>query len=379
MQYELLLKGGEIIDAEQKLCGKLDIAFTDGKITALARDISASQAEQSIDVSGRLVTPGLIDLHVHVYAGVSTPGVEVDDTCPKAGTTTVVDAGSAGWAAFPGFRRYIIEKASTRVLSFVHISTIGLVDFSIGEMLDISYANPETTAKVVAENRDVVVGVKVRQNKAAVGENGFEPLRRAIRAAELADTRIMLHIGSMPGALPEALALLRSGDIVTHCFHGQATGGVLDENGKLLDEVRAAQRDGIIFDIGHGVGSFNFNVARAAIDAGSPPDVISTDLHTLSINGPVFDLPTTLSKFLYLGISLEDVIEKATSAPARIIGREELGTLKIGTPGDVAVFELVEGEFDFTDANGNRVIGNQKLMPVLTVKDGRIVCTRGGK
>jgi dihydroorotase len=375
MQYDLVLKGGKIIDKSQGISGKLDIAFAKGKTAAIEADIPAEQSAQVIDVTGKLVTPGLIDIHAHVFTDCTNLGIAVDDICPQTGVTTLVDAGSAGWVTIPGFRKYIIEPAVTRVLCLVHISTLGLIYSGIGEMLNIDYANPEATAQAVTGNRDIAIGVKVRQGQSIVGGNGFEPLRRAVKAAEISNTFVMVHIGSMPGPLPEALKLLRSGDIVTHCFHGRQT-GVLDENGKLLDEVRVARSEGIIFDIGHGAGSFSFKTARVALDSDFPPDVISSDLHGSSIKGPVFDMPTTLSKFLYLGMPLEDVIEKATAAPAKVIGREELGTLKIGTTGDVAVFELAEGEFELRDAERNTVIANQRLMPVLTVKGGKVIGER---
>ncbi|MBM3236890.1 amidohydrolase/deacetylase family metallohydrolase [Candidatus Poribacteria bacterium] len=375
MQYDLVLKGGKIIDKSQGLSGKFDIAFAKGKIAAIEADIPAEQSAQVINVTGKLVTPGLIDIHAHVFTDCTNLGIAVDDICPRTGVTTLVDAGSAGWVTLPGFRKYIIEPAVTRVLCLVHISTLGLIYSGIGEMLNIDYANPETTAQAVMGNRDVAIGVKVRQGQSIVGGNGFEPLHRAVKAAEMSNTFVMVHIGSMPGPLPEALKLLRSGDIITHCFHGRQT-GVLDENGKLLHEVRAARREGIIFDIGHGAGSFSFKTARVALDSDFPPDVISSDLHGGSINGPVFDMPTTLSKFLYLGMPLEDVIEKATAAPAKVIGREELGTFKIGTTGDVAVFELAEGEFELRDAERNTVIANQRLMPVLTIKGGKVIGER---
>jgi dihydroorotase len=375
MQYDLLLKSGKIIDNSQGLSGKLDIAFAKGKIAAIETYIPAEQSAQVVDVTGKLVTPGLIDIHAHVFAGCTNLGIAVDDICPRTGVTTLVDAGSAGWVTLPGFRKYIIEPAITRVLSLVHISTLGLIYSGIGEMLNIDYANPEAAVQAIAENSDVALGVKVRQGQSIVGGNGFEPLRRAVKAAEISNTFVMVHIGSMPYTLPEALKLLGSGDVVTHCFHGRET-GVLDENGKLLDEVRIARREGIIFDIGHGSGSFSFKTARIALDSDFPPDVISSDLHASSINGPVFDMPTTLSKFLYLGMPLEDVIEKSTTAPAKVIGREELGALKIGTIGDVAVFELVEGEFELRDAAGNTVTSNQRLMPVLTIKDGKVIGER---
>ena len=371
MKYDILLKGGTVIDPAQQLHDRRDVAVIDGKIAAIEDDISAREATQTVFVEGKYVTPGLVDIHAHVYAGVTTWGVKADPVCTTTGVTTIVDAGSPGWATFPGFREYIAQPAQTHILTYVHISGIGLVYGPVGEMHELEYANPEKVADTLMENRDITVGVKVRQGKSQVGDNGVEPLKLAIEAAEIADTSVMVHIGTgVP--LPDVLKLMRPGDIVTHCFQGNGD-CIVDDKGRVIPDAWAAREDGVIFDVGHGGGSFNYEVAQRAMEQGFISDVISTDLHSGNINGPVYDLPTTLSKFLNLGLSLEEVIEKSTIAAARAIGREdELGHLTIGTIADIAVFDVIEGEFELFDTHGTMVIANQKLQADLTIREGKL-------
>jgi dihydroorotase len=372
MKYDILLKGGTVIDPAQKLNGKCDLAISDGKIAALEADIPENRATQTVFVKDKYVTPGLVDIHAHVYAGVTTWGIKADPVCTTTGTTTIVDAGSPGWATFPGFREFIAEPARTRILTYIHISGIGLVYGPVGEMRELEYANPGKVAETIMAHRDITTGVKVRQGAFQVGNNGVEPLKLAIEAAERSNTPVMCHIGSgVP--LPDVLKLMRPGDIITHCFQGRGD-GILDEKGRVIPEAWSAREDGVIFDVGHGGGSFRYEVAQRAMEQGFISDVISTDLHTGNINGPVYDLPTTLSKFLHLGLSLSDVIEKSTVAAAKAIEREvEIGHLKIGADADIAVFDLVEGEFEFFDTHGTKFIGNQKLKTDLTIRQGRFL------
>ena len=371
MKYDILLKGGTVIDPPQKLHDQRDVAIIDGKIAAIEDDISAREATQTVFVEGKYVTPGLVDIHAHVYAGVTTWGVKADPVCTTTGVTTIVDAGSPSWATFPGFREYIAQPAQTHILTYIHISGIGLVYGPVGEMHELEYAHPEKVADTLMENRDITVGVKVRQGKSQVGDNGVEPLKLAIKAAEVADTSVMVHIGTgVP--LPNVLKLMRPGDVVTHCFQGNGD-CIVDDKGRVIPDAWAAREDGIIFDVGHGGGSFNYEVAQRAMEQGFISDVISTDLHSGNINGPVYDLPTTLSKFLNLGLSLEEVIEKSTIAAAKAIGREaELGHLKIGTVADIAVFDVIEGEFELFDTHGTMAIANQKLQADLTIREGKL-------
>jgi dihydroorotase len=368
MEYDLLLRGGTVVDPSQSLHAVRDVAVSGTKIAAIAESIPGPAA-RTLDVRGKLVTPGLVDIHTHVYAGVTTWGVRPDPAGLRSGVTTLVDAGSPSFVTLPGFRWYVAEPAVTRVLTFVHISALGLLYGPVGEMIDLRYADPEKCAEAVSENGDLAVGVKVRQGIMQVGEHGVTPLRLAVRAAEQADTRVMVHIGAgVP--LPEVLALLRPGDIVTHCFQGNGD-CLVGDRGQVIPEAHEARRQGIIMDVGHGGGSFRWEVAERALDQGFLPDVISTDLHTGNILGPVYDLPTTLSKFLHLGLSLEQVIAAATQAAARTIGRPDLGALRVGGPADLAVFDLVEGEFELFDTHGHSRLVRRRLMPVYTVAGGR--------
>jgi dihydroorotase len=371
MKYDLVLKGGTVIDAAQDLNAPRDIAIADGIIAAVEPDIPERAATQTVSVKDRYVTPGLIDIHTHVYYGVTTWGIRADSVCTTAGTTTVVDAGSPSWVTFPGFREFIAEPAQTNILTYNNISGIGLVYGPIGEMIDIAYANPGRVADTLQQHRDLTVGVKVRQGKMQVGDNGVEPLKLAIEAAERAETSVMCHIGAgVP--LPEILRLLRPGDVITHCFQGNGD-NIIDEKGRIIPEAWKAREDGIIFDVGHGAGSFHYEVAQRAMEQGFISDVISTDLHTGNINGPVYDLPTTLSKLMHLGLPLADVIEKATFSAAKAIQREDqIGNLKVGTVADIAVFDILEGQFEYFDSHSTKFIGEKKLKTELTIRKGKI-------
>ena len=370
--YDLVITGGTVLDPSQGLHERRDVGVADGRIAAVEPRIPADAGLQCLDVSGLLVTPGLVDMHAHVYVGVCPLVVPIDEIAPASGVTTVVSTGDAGAHTFAGFRRLIVNQVRTRVYAFVHISTIGLSGWEVREMRDLDYADPDKAARVVRENRDICLGVKVRQGRQMVGANGLDPLRRAIEAAELSASSVMVHIGDAPEPLPEILSLLRPRDIVTHCFTGKGK-GILTEDGALLPEVCRARADGVLFDVGHGMGSFDFRVAEAALAQGFPPDFISSDLHSGCVNGPTFDLPTTMSKFLLLGMPLPEVVRLATSAPAAIIDREPLlGTLQRGAPGDVAVFSMADDPTRFVDAMGQERTGPQGLVPRHTVTRGRL-------
>jgi dihydroorotase len=373
LKYELVIAGGEVLDASQKLRGKRDIGITYGQIAAIAPSIPPDRSVQRIDASGKLVTPGLIDLHTHLcpHLGIGLPA---DELVPITCTTTAVSAGDAGWQTWGAFRHLALPHSRTRLFSFVHIASIGLAGgLAPGEMLNIDYANVDGCAKVVAENPDTVLGVKVRITDSVVGQNGLEPLRRAIKAAELAGqgVRVMCHIGAAPGNLSDLLDLLRAGDILTHSYSGAGNNTV--QNGKLLPAALAAKQRGVIIDVGHGGGSFDFTVCEPAMQQGMPPDTISSDIHSVSINTPGYPaLPWVMSKFLALGMALEDVVAKATIEPARIIGRVPgLGTLQIGASADIAIMDLVDGPVEFVDTRNNKRSGKSKLVPVLTIRAGR--------
>jgi dihydroorotase len=373
LKYELVVADGDVLDPSQKLRGKRDIGIRYGQIAAIAPSIPADRSLQRIDVSGKVVTPGLVDLHTHLCPHLGL-GLPADELVPITCTTTAVSAGDAGWHTWGVFRHLALANSRTRLFSFVHIASIGLAGgLAPGEMLNIEYANVEGCAKVVAENPDVVLGVKVRITDSVVGQNGLEPLRRAIRAAEMAGKgmRVMCHIGAAPGNLSDLLDLLRPGDVLTHAYSGAGNNTV--QNGKLLPAAAAAKQRGVIIDVGHGGGSFDFTVCEPAMQQGMPPDTISSDIHSVSINTPGYPtLPWVMSKFLALGMPLEEVVARATVEPAKVIGRVPgLGTLQVGAPADLAIMDLVDGPVEFVDTRKNAKTGRQKLVPYLTIRGGR--------
>jgi dihydroorotase len=373
LKYDVVIANGEVVDPSQKLRGKRDLGIKHGQIAAIETSIPAARAVQRIDVAGKLVTPGLVDLHTHLVPHLGI-GLPADELVGITAVTTAVSAGDAGWQTFGAVRHYAIPQARTRIFAFVHIASIGLAGgLAPGEMLNIDYANVDGCAKAVIENPDIALGVKVRITDTVVGQNGLEPLRRAIRAAEMVGkgVPVMCHIGSAPGSLSDLLDLLRPGDILTHAYSGAGNNTV--QNGQLLPAARAAKQRGVIFDVGHGGGSFDYTVCEPALQQGAVPDTISSDIHAVSINTPGYPtLPNVMSKFLNLGMPLEDVVAKATVEPAKVIGRVPgLGTLRIGAPADVAIFDLLDGPVEFVDTRNNKRTGTKKLVPVVTVKGGR--------
>jgi dihydroorotase len=370
--YDLVIAGGTLVDPAQGVQERKDVAVDKGRIIRIAKDIPREEGWDVLDASGHIVTPGLIDLHVHVYPGVSHYGIHPDPTCLARGVTTVCDAGSSGADTFEGLKRYIIEVAETRVLAFLNISTLGMISPENNELEDLKHANPERAISVCERNRDVIQGVKVRLARKMVGNNGIEPLRLAKRAAAALGMPLMVHVGDTPSSLGEILEELRPGDLVTHCFHGLRY-GVLDEKGDVLTEVWEAARKGIIFDVGHGRGSFSFAVARKALKVGLVPGTISSDLHFYNVNGPVFDLATTMSKFMLLGLPLAEVLARTTSVPARLLGlSDRLGSLQEGYLADITVFKITEGDFEFEDTMGVMAPGRERLEPVAVIRGGKV-------
>jgi dihydroorotase len=372
-RFDLVIRGGEVIDPSQAVRARRDIGIRWGRVAAVEASIPADRSEQSIDASGKLVLPGLIDLHAHVYPQASALGLPADELVPYTATTAYVSAGDAGANNFSAFKHYIIAQSRSRIFAFVHISSIGLAGFPVGEELNADYLDVEAAARTVAENADVAIGVKVRISKNVVGGNGLEPLKRAVAAAERAggSARVMCHIGDAPGDLAQLLELLRPGDILTHTYSGAGNNTVQD--GKVLPAALEAKKRGVIIDVGHGGGSFDYTVAEPAIAQGLAPDTISSDIHAVSGNTPGMPyLPWVMSKFLNLGFSLDDVVAMTTINPARVIGRvEKLGTLQVGAPADVSILELVEAPVTFVDTRKNTRQGNRWLKPVQTVRAGR--------
>jgi dihydroorotase len=375
MPHDLLLKGGMLIDPGQGLHAALDVAFAGGIVSSVGQDLPRSDATEVMDCAGRIVAPGMIDLHVHVFEGVSHFGIAPDPHCVARGVTTAVDAGSAGADTFPGFRKYVIEASATRLFAQLNISSQGMLTREIGELDDLRYANVARAVEMVERNRDVILGVKVRLTKRTiVGEAaGIRPLHLAREAADTAGVPIMVHPqDAWCDSIDDILAVMRAGDILTHCFHS-APCGILDGGGQVRRSVYAAIERGVIFDVGHGAGSFNWEVAESALRQGVVPQTISSDLHVYNVNGPVFDLATTASKFLRLGLSLDDVIRHVTATPAEAIRMgEQIGTLRTGAWGDAVIFDLQHGEFPLLDADGGVRMATERLVPTAVVRAGKI-------
>src|SRR5215469_3855388 len=379
-KFDLLIKSGDVLDPSQGLRGRRDIGIRYGVIEAVEADIPAARALRLLDVGGKLVTPGLVDLHSHVYPYGSAIGIPADELTQFECTTTCVSAGDAGANNFAGFRRFIVGQTRTRLYAFVHIANVGLTPFPLPELYNIDYAQVDDCAEALAENADIAIGVKVRMSENVIAKNGSEPLKRAIQACEMAGTggRVMAHIGGVENValMVEILDLLRPGDILTHSYSGapNLAGAFTNivQDGRLLPAALAAKRRGVMFDVGHGGGSFDYTVAEAAIAQGSPPDTISSDIHVVSGNTPGMPYLTwVMSKFLGPGFPLEEVVAMATVNPAKVINRlPKLGTLQVGAPGDVAIMELVEAPVSFVDTRSNTRNGTVHLRPVQTVTAG---------
>jgi dihydroorotase len=376
MLYDLMLTGGEVIDPGAGLRGIMDIGIIGGKIAAVAPSLPADQARRSISVKGRLVTPGLVDMHAHVFVNAHDMGSCTDQYCRASGVTTLCDAGSAGSSNFAGLRHVLDHEVRTRVRAFVNLSAIGITGTSRGgELGHFPYADPEGCARTITENPDLAIGVKLRFGPGLVWEYSAEPVKLARRTADMAGgVPMMMHITDSPVPLPALIEHMKPGDIVTHCYHGRNHGIMGQEKQFVLKEVVEAQRAGIIFDCAHGRNHFNFRMIEKALDQGFLPDTISTDLTTTTATkGPVWDLPTTMTKLLHFGMPLDEIVRRSTATAAKIMGYEgTVGTLKPGANADVSVFELRDGAFDLRDADGNTITARQRLLAQMTIREGRI-------
>jgi dihydroorotase len=379
-KFDLVIKGGEVVDPSQNLRGVRDIGIRNGVIEAVQADIPAERALRVLSASGRIVTPGLVDLHAHTFPYGSAIGIPADELVPFQGTTTAVSAGDAGANNFAAYRRFIVGSTRTRLYAFVHIANMGLAGFPVGELFNIDFAQIEPAARTVAENRDIALGIKVRMSENVIAQHGLEPLKRSIQAVEASGTggKIMCHIGGVatPELMSQILDTLRPRDILTHCYSGapNVAGKFTNivQDGKLLPAAVEAKKRGVHFDIGHGGGSFDYTVAEAAIAQGVLPDTISSDMHVFSGNTPGMPFLTwVMSKFLAMGFTLEQVVAMATVNPARAIDRmPKLGTLQVGAPGDVTLIEIVEGPVEFVDTRNNKRTGKAYIKPVQTVAGG---------
>ncbi len=371
MEYDLVIKNGTVIDPSQGLHAKRDVAVAGGRIVAVEPYIPDGDAYDVIEAEGLLVTPGLVDIHVHVWWGVAHLAVEGDTACVARGVTTAVDAGSAGANTFPGFHRYVIDQSSTRTLAFLHISGMGQLDRDIGELEDIRWARVSNAVEAERAHADVIVGMKVRLSERIVGANDIVALDRSLEAAEHIGKPLMVHIGGTNHPLEEIFGKMRPGDIVTHSFHGSER-GIITDAGRVLPAALEARERGVIFDVGHGAGSFSFDVAEKAASHGFFPSTISSDVHRYNIRGPVFDLATTISKYLYLGLSIDEAVSMVSDRAARAIGWPgDVGTLRVGAEADVSVFRLEERPVALTDSTGATRPGTRLLVPVETLRAGR--------
>lgn len=372
--YDLVIQGGRIIDPSQNLEAVCDVAIASGKVACIEPEISAGRARRVIRAAGMIVTPGLIDVHTHVFPFTGPYGIEADPACVCRGVTTVVDAGTSGAFTFPAFKHYEIERSQTRIRVLLHVAAIGMVAGGtpdMGELEDLRYCAPRLAVEQARAHPGMILGFKLRVSSQYAGENDLEGMKRAREAADEAGLPLMIHIGGSHSPLRRFLSLMKKGDIVTHCFNARSE-SLLDASGKVRAEVLEARERGVKFDVGHGAGSFSFDIAERCLEQGFPPDTISTDLYAANVNGPVWDLPTTLSKFLLLGMDLPDVIRRVTAdAAAAFDFGEKIGSLKPGSEADVSVFEVREGNFAFEDTEGKTRQGRAMLKPVVTVRAGR--------
>jgi len=374
MTYDLILRGGRVIDPSQKLDAEVDVAFSQGRVARIGSGLNADASTDVREVSGHIVTPGLIDLHTHVYWGGTALGIDAEDYCRKSGVTTAIDTGSAGPGNFAGFRKHVIDRSAIRILAYLHVSFAGIFAYSqrvmVGESEEMRLMAPVDAVEVANANRDIIVGIKVRVGAHASGRSGTMPLDIALQVANAVGVPLMAHIDHPPPSYEEVLDRLRPGDVLTHAFRPFPNAPV-DPQGKVKEAVLRARGRGVRFDIGHGKGSFAFKTARGMLANGFYPDTISSDVHALCINGPAFDQVTTLSKFLCMGMPLGNVIAATTVNAAMALKRPELGSLKPGSVGDATILSIQQGEFDYVDVTGEHMRGDRKI-----ISDGVVIAGR---
>jgi dihydroorotase len=365
MTDDLVIRGGRVIDPTQGIDRIADVVVVGGRIAGL--DVEAPSDAPVVDARNAIVTPGLIDLHTHTYWGGTSLGVDPDSYALKSASTLLVDAGSAGPGNYPGFARHVIEPAFPRMLAYLHISFAGIYAFSsrimVGESHDMRLMAARDAAEIAAKYPDSIVGIKVRVGLKASGPSGIAPLDVAMDVAEEMGLSLMVHIDEPPPSYSEVVGRLRKGDVLTHCFRPFPNAPV-NGKGEIRPAILEARERGVVFDVAHGMGSFSWKSARTMLDQGFRPDVISSDVHALCLDGPVHDNLNVMTKFMALGLALPEVIEAASAAPARVLGLQDQGHLRPGAKGDVSVLREVEGLFELKDVRDEIVAFDRLLTPV---------------
>lgn len=378
--YDLIIKSGHVIDAKNNLNAVLDIAITGDKITLIDKNIPAIQGNKVIDANGLLVCPGLIDVHTHVFVG-SKPGVfadginslSPDDFSFKSGVTTVVDAGTSGWRNFQKFKSQVIEKSRTRILAYLNIAGGGMQGDPVQQ--DLYDMDAQKTAEAIMAHPDILVGVKIGHYEGA----SWSPFELAIQAANTAKVPLFVECHLPQYTLEDQLNHLRPGDMITHSYEKVSERmSIIDSSGKVHAFVLKARDRGVLFDVGHGGAGFWFSEAIPAVKQGLWPNSFGTDLHRFSMNAGMKDILNVMSKFLNMGMPLEEIIARATWKPAQAIKKTDLGQLSQGSTADISILRLREGSFGFIDAGGNRLSGRQKFEAEITIKDGKVVWDLNG-
>ncbi|MFN7922686.1 MAG: amidohydrolase/deacetylase family metallohydrolase [Bryobacteraceae bacterium] len=366
--YDLLIRNGELRDPSRQLKRRADLAIRSGKIAAIEDSIPTDRAADVIDAKGRMVTPGLIDLHTHCAVGASSLGIDANPIGARTGVTTWVDAGTFAYDQFPAFRKFVVEPARVRIYGYVYLYPSNRNPDA--DVIKYVRAMMKPTGETAAANRDVLLGVKLQVGANMQGKYSLDFLKIARELCDQYQLPLMAHISFAPPSTDEVMELMKPGDVVTHCYN-RHTLGILDSNGKVRDSVRQARARGVWFDVGHGLGSFNFEAARKALADGFVADTISTDIYNLNINGPVYDMPTTMTKMMHLGMSFDDVLLRSTYNPARILNRVPmLGTLQVGAPADIALLQIEEGNFRLIDSQRNEAMAKQRVVCSGTICKG---------
>ncbi|MFL2756889.1 MAG: hypothetical protein ACJ0BE_06540 [Dehalococcoidia bacterium] len=398
-KYDLLLKNGLLLDPTQNINSLSDVAFSKGKVATISNNIPEIDSEKIIDVKGNIITPGLIDIHGHYFEHIVPFATTADSVCLPNGVTTTMDAGSSGWTHFDGFKNFIIEQQQTRIMALVNLSALGMMASKrnmgdtfgptigisggpstmlnperVGELQDLRFAQVEEAVRCIRDNPNVALGVKIRLDHDVSGESNVIPaLERARTVADATDSFMMVHVARIPIPLAKVFEYLNPGDIVTHIFHS-SDNNILDNKGNVRTEVKEAKDKGIIFDIGADRKNFGINLSKSAIEQNILPSTLSSDITKIRPGAEIiYTLPEVMSLYMALGMSLEEVIECSTKTSAKAIRQENIiGTLKVGAIGDAAILKIESGSFSYSDGEEYNITANQRLVPKMTIKDGKV-------